>query len=285
MHARGDGSLRWLPAAPALLGLVLLVPGCATRREQAEPIAFEPATAASRAALLGELLPWARADGAAPATLEERTEDGAWRSRFEIVEGPHAGKRMIVSRRDGETPGNWTITREIEGRVQPLEKGVYRIDPGDGSLIMPRLLNYERGVRVEMDPPGLTFPARLEPGESVARESRMRLPLLGNPSRLREQGTGRSQVSLIGAQRVRTRAGTFDALHLREVFESRFSSATAVRTIDRWFAPNAGLIAETWSEEVRALGIVIERSRQAILALPPSPGSDETASRPSAEGP
>lgn len=226
----------------------------------------------------GDLLPWTRPGFVGPARLEAMGEHAECVARFEIVEGPDAGAILIESRRPGPTDRSWLVSRRLEDEAGPREERLLVLDADDGPLVMPSMLNFVRGVRVEMDPPTIVLPALIDPAQPITRELRMRLPLLANPRRLRDRGIGTSELTYPHDQRVRTPAGIFNARLLREVFTSRLGTATAVRATDRWFAPGVGLIAERWVEDVRVLGVVVERSRQAIRILPPA--ADRPATGP-----
>ncbi len=235
-----------------------------------DPLSLEGARQARAAALIGDLLPWTDPARAGASSLEARTGESEWTAAYEILEGANAGGILLQTRRPGLEPGTWTTTRRVRGEAEALEERFQTIDPADGSLVLAHSLNFERGVRVEMTPAPVAVPARIEPGQTLSREMRIRLPLLDNPKRLREKGSALSEMTYLDDQRVNTAAGRFDAAHLREVFTSRFAAATAVRTIDRWFARGGGLVAERWVEEVRVLGVVVERTRFAIRVLPPT---------------
>jgi hypothetical protein len=255
---------------PLLLALFLaLLPACTSPIIEGDLLSLEPARAPKSAATLTELLPWATATNPKPSPLESESPEGEFTTRYEVLEGDNTGSVMLQVRAPGLSPTSWFITRRVEGEPTALEERFQTIDARDGSLVLPYSLNFERGVRVDMDPAPITVPARIEPGDTLTRELKIRLPLLEDPKRLREKGTAISEFNYVGDQRIHTAAGVFETKHLREVFTSRFSAASAIRTIDRWYAPGQGLIAERWSEEVTVLGIVIERTKLAIRVLPP----------------
>lgn len=265
-------SLAIVPRHVAFLGLflALFASACSSPIIEGDLLSLEPARPPKTAATIQELLPWTRPGHAAPVSFEIESPPGEFVTAYEVIEGEHSGGILLEARREGPDPGTWIITRRIEGQEKPLEERHQALDAADGSLVLPYSLNFERGVRVEMDPPPFTVPARLEPGETLSREMRIRLPLIENPRRLREKGTALSEFTYVDDQRVRTDVGTFDARHLREVFTSRFAAANAVRTIDRWYSPGRGLVAERWHEEVTVLGVVIERTNFAMRVIAPA---------------
>lgn len=219
---------------------------------------------ASRTLTLADMVPWAAREGDAPTSIERKEGASEYIVMYEVTEGAHKGAVLRESRRPGPTPASWLITRHIEGEAKAQEERLQKLDESSGSLLLPSTKNFERNVAVLFDPPALTAPAILGAGETVRTEFKMRLPILDKPSKLREKGTGRSEITSVSEQRIRTGAGEFDAVLVREVFTSDFSKASAVRTIDRWYAPGVGLVAERWHEEVKAFGIPIESSSQAI---------------------
>lgn len=243
---------------------------------------IEPPRPARSAIELESLIPWARRVKPMPTPLERETSPGVFETRYAIVDGPMKGGTLLMSREARSEGAGWTITSRVEGRDAPLDVRHQSIDPDDGSLVLTLLVNHERGVRVEMTPAPVTVPARLAPGDRLARDVALRLPLIENPRRLREKGTGRSEFTYEGEQEVTTPAGTFAAHLLREVFTSRFSAATAVRTIDRWYAKNRGLIAERWEEEVTVFGVVVERSIRGMVVLPTD--GEASGDPPASEG-
>jgi hypothetical protein len=253
-------------ATMAAAGLTL-AGGCASKALKGELLGLEPPREARGEFVFAEVFPWADERRPRPTDFETDSGDGAWVTRYEVLEGPKAGGVLVESRRSGPSAGEWLIARRYQDREMPHEERHHCFEE-QGSFVMPEMLNFARGVRVEMTPPGVSGVARLDAGATVTRDSAMRLPLLNNSKKLREKGTGRAEITFADAQRVRTRAGAYDAMHLREVFTSRFSAASAVRTIDRWYAAEKGLLAERWVEEVMVLGVVIERSRETIRVLP-----------------
>lgn len=253
--------------------LLLALSACSKQTIEGDPLSLESARSARGSRTLLSIIPWATTDRPAPTSLETEAEDGMFLTIYEVLEGEHAGERLLQIRSLGHEPGAWRLTRRLTSKTEPLEMRYQTIE--SGALMLSYSLNHERGVRVEMDPAALTLPELLEPGKTITREMKLRLPLLDNPKRLREKGTGISEITYVDDQAVQTAAGRFDAAHVREVFTSRFSAATAERIIDRWFAPGAGLIAERWTEEVRVLGVVIEQNGMTIRVLPP--GSAEPA--------
>ncbi len=190
---------------------------------------------------------------------------------YDIIEGKHAGAVLVEEvRRKSPDVEAWTVTRRVKTKKEPLEEATFERRE-DGGIVLTGSVNHDRGVIVEMDPRPVTIPASLEPGAMHKQEMKMRLPLISRPSRLRDKGTGTMELTYVDDQAVRLGGGgeRITARHTREVFTSKLGKATAVRTIDRWFAPGHGLVAERWTEEVRLFGgMPIESSVFAIRLKP-----------------
>lgn len=246
-----------------------LLSGCAAASRESPPVEDGPLRSGVDAFVLSEHVPWSAGDGAGPSAIEGEIGPGVFETLYVIVEGPKAGKLMRVTRRAGADSRSWILTRRIEGEGGPQEERFQAIDPADGSLVLASMKNHERGVIVETSPAALTAPARIDPAATITREMTMKLPRLDQPTRLREKGTARSELTYAGDQLIATPGGAFEARLLREVFVSDLTNAIAKRTIERWFAEGVGLVAERWEEEVRVFGVVIERSVQGIRVIGP----------------
>lgn len=202
-------------------------------------------------------------------------EARAHTARYLIVEGEHAGDHLLEVREPIELDGGgsaWKVTREAvaqgadAGSGEVLNERVFAI-ADDRGIVLDSMVNHARGVIVEFDPKMRSMPESLEPGAPFERESDVRLPKIANPEQLRDQGSAKMTLELLGAQRVTTPMSSFEALRSLETFitDTRFAKAT--RTIERWIAPDTGVVAERWSEDVKALGLFGGSSRQAILLL------------------
>lgn len=248
-----------------LLTATLVACGCAARHDSApsaSPAAADPLGRGDErppspgGLALASVFPFIASDASDPPA--------SFVARFEVVEGKHAGKTLLLTQQRLLGAPRWSVVRQIEGDATPIERRVQELREGP-SLYLVEFWNDERGVRVVFDPDPLTMPATLEPGATASSEQKMTLPTIANPKRIRERGTGRMDLTYIADQTITTPAGTFDAARTREVYTSKLKNATATRTIDRWHAPGVGLVAERWEETVTILGgITAERSVHAM---------------------
>lgn len=200
--------------------------------------------------------------------VERRSESGALVSRWEVLDGEHAGK-VIREERTAEGDNIWRVRSVIEGEEKAIDEQVLRYDESTGSVVLADLRQIDRGVRVEMRPSPSAMPAQLERGEVVTQKFAVRMPYLDNPRRLRAQGHGEMTLEYAADQSLRVSGKPVDARRVKEVFTTNVTAANAVRTIERWFVPGTGRVAERWDEEVKILGLISERTSQTVRLLPP----------------
>ncbi len=221
--------------------------------------------------------PFLDASHSGPTGIERAAaaQDGAevFVARYAIVDGDSKGGFLRIERALAEQKGAWRLRTFLEGDSKASDAKLAQeqiIAPApDGGAALVSLINHADGVIVEFKPKMLEHPAELTPAKPFDQQSQMRLPLIDNPEKTREHGTGEKVLELIGMQTVTAGGKVFECAHVHEVFTSNLSMAKAVRTTHHWYAPGVGLIARTWEEEVRALGIVVRRNAQAIVVLPP----------------
>lgn len=264
-----------------LLSGFLAIGGCQSSKLSGAALSLGTEAPATEALTAAQAYPFLDESHEGPTKIESATDaaDGAgvFAARYSIVDGQDKGGTLRMERRPAEEKGAWRIaTYLVAGKGAKkgdeasmlIEEMTIALDSGGGTVIGASTDNSE-GVIVEFDPKMLALPAELAPSKGFEQESKMRLPRIDDPKRVREKGSGEKSLELVGAQSVRTSAGTFECMHVREVFTSDLSMATAVRTTDHWFAPEVGLIARRWEEKVTAMGLTVKSRAQAYVVLPP----------------
>lgn len=194
--------------------------------------------------------------------------DGALISRWEVLAGEHSG-RVIRAERTPDGPRTWRVRSVIEETGEVLEVRVLRFDESTGSLVLLDTEQTDRGVRVVMRPEPNSMPAELPAAETVTQEMSLRMPYLKDPRRLRTEGRGVMTLEYDADQTVTVNGKALEARRVREVFTTNVTAAKAVRTINRWFVPGLGMVAERWDEEVRVLGLTSERTERTVRLLKP----------------
>ncbi len=240
------------------VSLLALLAGCASSRPTPSGAPFDVFEAGALVADAGPLTP--------EIELTAATVGGR---RWRVIEGEHAGGFILESWR--EENGTFTMTRRLESETTLLEEQTYRLEESKG-LVLERSINHERGVIAEFTPRMLVLPNSLSTGNADVQTLRLRLPLIENPKRLREQGTTKRELTLLGTRSIRLGARELRAWRVREVVTNTLGAARAVRTTDRWLTAELGSVAEQYEEEVKALGFTVEKTRRVMVLEPASGG-------------
>jgi len=271
--------LMHLAAWACPLASALLLPACASTRP-----ANPQQTAAAQA--MGELRP-PQGDltfqEVYPALSVAGTNQPPAPARFRVIAGQHTGKVLTVrhERIPPATPEQegerWDVSRFVSASDvsagAPADAASAPAAPGalierrqhvllaGPTLMLHQIENHDRSVRIEFKPDALSMPASLAPAAAAPSTHAIRIVDLKNPRKLRERGTGDSQLVYENDQTITVPAGTFETRITRETYTSTLQHAVATRVIVRWYAPApVGLVRERWTEEVKALGLIVERS-------------------------
>lgn len=268
---------RYAPLSLVAALCALVLAGCSQSRLSVGALTLGAEAPASKPLTALQAFPFLDDAHSGPTDIESLTtsDDGSevFVARFAIVDGQDKGNVLRSERRPAQPQGAWRIATflasesDVTGSTLIQEQTI-ALNTQGAAQIMASIDNAE-DVIVEFDPHMLAMPGELVQATQFSQKSKMRLPLIENPERTREKGRGTKTLELVGMQTVRSRAGAFECAHVREVFTSDLSLATAVRTTDHWYAPGVGLIARRWEEKVTALGLTVKQRAQAYVVLPP----------------
>ncbi|MFN7020111.1 MAG: hypothetical protein ACK4WH_02125 [Phycisphaerales bacterium] len=187
-----------------------------------------------------------------------------------VAMDPAENASMTLDRR-GSADGWAEVRRECSGAGGTVasQTTLQRVG-GGGEAIVEEVVNREN-VRVVYEPPMVSFPSSLTAGSEHRQRTRMTVHPLAEPERVKARGHVESVVTVVGAERVRTPAGEFDAVHLRHTFVADLAPARVTNTADRWYARRVGLIAERRAERTTVAGVPIRSSAESwVLKAPPS---------------
>lgn len=152
----------------------------------------------------------------------------------------------------------WTVAGEDAERNTRL----WTIAP-TGAINMARMLNLERGVITTFDPPLVIFPDALTPQSPFTQTVDMKVTTeKGNP---KERGKASLEMTLTARQDITISGQTLAADVVRSVFSADLQNAKVQRITDRWHVPDRGVVMETFEEQVRVFGLVVERTSQTIV--------------------
>ena len=170
--------------------------------------------------------------------------------------------RGEMTLKGGDRRGQWQYER-LGQRIEFLTVAA------DGSVVLDRLENIERGVIVKLNPPVAVLPARLEPNRPVRHDVRMTVYDRGNPSQVKSSGKAVITVRYDADQTLSTPAGRFDCHRIRLTWDADFGFGTTASTTTCYYAEGVGLIAEDYDAQTTILLFTEERHITAVLAETP----------------
>lgn len=258
----------------------VFLPSCGSTAASRAESAVGPDRPASAPLMMPEAIPFLAPGFTGPTALETQESDAegmpVFVSRSRIVEGDAKGGLIVVERSDaGE--GRWRLRTYLEpsGASGPGEQSRRLLQDevvgrsAEGGAALLESINHAEGVIVRIAPALLILPGALGVDEEFTQKARMTLPLISNPARLREQGAVTKSMRVEGWQRLEAEGGSFDCVRVRETHVSHLSLAKSERITTSWYAPGVGLIAQRYTEEVKALGLTVRSRARSIEAILP----------------
>jgi hypothetical protein len=89
---------------------------------------------------------------------------------------------------------------------------------------------------------------------------------LADRKKVKQRGRAEVTISLVGFQTIRLPDGQAEAIHVQTKLTVDFGVAKVERTTDEWFQPGVGLIADSFNEEIKVLGVTTEHTTQTGVA-------------------
>jgi hypothetical protein len=172
--------------------------------------------------------------------------DGTW--TYRIVGGKQKGQteQHVVTRLERDASGaSWRYAVGAKGIVFIKENE-------DGSLTFVTEENTDQGVvsRYEPAEPGLL--AGLAPGDSKAFSVAVKVYDLSSPQDLAHEGALDVTYSYLGAYKITTPAGSYDAALIKWTYQGKVGPAKVDDTQYRFFADNVGMVASVDKLDVSA---------------------------------
>jgi hypothetical protein len=169
-------------------------------------------------------------------------------STYRIVGGKEKGQdeQHVVTR----------LERDPSGASWRYAVGANRIvfikETGDGSLTFVTEENTDQGVVTHYEPaePGLL--TGLAPGDSKSSTVAVKVYDLSSPQDLAHEGKLDVTYSYLGAYKVNTPAGSYDAALIKWSYQGKVGPAKVDDTQYRFFADNVGMVASVDKLEVSA---------------------------------
>jgi hypothetical protein len=177
----------------------------------------------------------------------EPLRNGTW--TYRIVSGKAKGQteRHVVKRLEHHQWGaGW---RYAVGDKERL----FVKQASDGSLMFVTEEDPDQGMISRYRPaqPGLLN--GLKPGDSRNASIAVEVSDLSDPEVVSHNGTLEVTYSYLGAYKVMTPAGAYDAALIRWTYKGRVGPAKVVNTQYRFFAENVGMVASVEKQDISAL--------------------------------
>jgi hypothetical protein len=224
---------------------------CAVRAARAQDVASSLA-ANEVVRMLGEGVV---GDAHAPRPLDDpalfaRWEAGDW--TYRITAGPRRGQME----RERLTPIATTPRGETWERAVGQEYTLYLRRTADGSLVLPSEIAHTHKALVHFDPPLSYLIAGLPLGERRVFDGKIDVYSASNPATKWYSGKIQATTTYAGVYRIRTPAGTFDAILIRTEYRIDILAVVSVRdTLFTFYAEGIGKVAEAEHRRISAMGL------------------------------
>ena len=181
--------------------------------------------------------------------------DGTW--IYQIVGGEDAGQseqHVVTRQQDHPTGADWHYA--IPSKATML------IDQADdGSLTFVHQEDLKQGVLSRYAPPEPGLLTGMAPGDSRALTVEVKVSDLSSPEDVAHEGTLEVTYSYLGAYKVHTPAGSYDAALIKWTYEGKVGPAKVEDTQYRFFADNVGMVASVDKLEVSAFLVYQDHSK------------------------
>jgi hypothetical protein len=181
--------------------------------------------------------------------------DGIW--TYQIVGGKDVGQteQHLVQRLERDpSAASW---RYAVGSKEV----VFIKQMTDGSLTFVTEEDYEQGVITRYEPPEPGLLTGLAPGDSRSSSVGVQVSDLSDPGEVSHTGTLAVTYSYLGAYKVTTPAGVYDAALIKWAYKGKVGPAKVDDTQYRFFAPKVGMVASVDKLEVSALFLYHSHSK------------------------
>ena len=190
--------------------------------------------------------------------------------RFKIVAGDDEGRVRIVQVRAHDDQ-NILVRTSLEDAKDPLSVQSFAVS-AEGDLVSWRDTNYAHEVFTEFDPPMIIFPREFDAsGAPITQSVEFIVHPLADRQKVKQRGKAEVTITLLGRQAIQLPGGEADAIYVQTKLVVDFGPAKVERTTDEWFLPGVGLIADSFDEQIKVLGVTTEHTTQTGVADSVSP--------------
>jgi hypothetical protein len=181
--------------------------------------------------------------------------DGTW--TYQIVGGEDAGQseqHVVTRQQDHPSGADWHYAIP--------SKGAMLIDQADdGSLAFVHQEDLKQGVLSRYAPPEPGLLIGMAPGDSRALTVEVKVSDLSSPENVAHEGRLEVTYSYLGAYKVNTPAGSYDAALIKWTYQGKVGPAKVEDTQYRFFADNVGMVASVDKLDVSAFLVYQDHSK------------------------
>ncbi len=172
--------------------------------------------------------------------------DGTW--SYQIVGGKDAGQtEQHLVKRLNRDPSSASWRYAVGDKSLVFIKQM-----SDGSLTFVTEENSDEGVITRYEPPEPGLLTGLAPGDSRTSSVAVQVSDLSDPNVVSHNGTLDVTYSYLGAYKVTTPAGAYDAALIKWAYKGKVGPAKVQDTQYRFFAPKVGMVASVDHLDVSA---------------------------------
>lgn len=162
----------------------------------------------------------------------------------------------------------WLTVESIVTDAGPMpRRSEYWSINTEGDAVLHATVDHDEHAIMLFNPPMVTMPAELMPGEQREFQSQVRIVAEDNITQRRESGTATQRIRYEGAVRMHTPIGETAASTIVIEFEADLAMADAIERTVRFVAANAGIVAISRTRRVNVLGLPGSEHRQTLQLL------------------
>ena len=170
---------------------------------------------------------------------------------FQVTSGSNSGTTQNLGLKQALRPGGPLAWRF---QLTPTLAAFINSTPG-GDLMMPAVVDSDKGVVVVTTPANPFVLTGMQPGESRSFSQTVAVNYLDDPTKKDWGGSLSATYTYVGTYKVTVPAGAFDAILIRFAYRGKVGPADVVYTAWYFFAPGTGLVAMVNLEDVSAFWI------------------------------
>lgn len=191
---------------------------------------------------------------------------------------------------DSSNPARMDITRTLPPNDRgewivhrvPVRKGALdnkkrsdvtlKVDE-QGAIYVVQSVEAAENVFTEFNPPMLMLPAEMKAGQTLTSTFHMVVRPLGRPDEVSTEGDATNTVECLGHETISTPSGTYETVKIRSTLKALMGNVEVENVTVSWFAPQHGIVAETRTQRVVAMGLQVRSAAESWVLAPGAPAA------------